>query len=520
MFDRLISGAGAVTDAADRMVRALGRGGGEGFLGHRPGSIAVAAICAVLAGILVFAGLEATDNPTPQAMSPAQVAAATDLGSRTYATVEGGISATYVETYTDDNGNGTQEAGETGISWFYFLVDPVTKAGVAVRSKEPPAKLFTYEATGTVTRDPEYVAQDISYFAEEATSLGFTLDRDHYLDSTAPADPSAPLVDLADGTPTATTPIRLSDSRAGGYLQVCSDDANGDGACNAAEVDRWEIAMYDPASGNAITVLVDRDPGFTKAAITGMLRRDEHAVSEAKTTEGLDFSTTGLDISDVYLLEDGSSPASAPLAFGLAALLGLVAGSILIGLAGGYLVYRKSTDRLPAPATTLAIGERIPVRVTGDLRAGAGLIHVREAPADLVRFQTSGPTPTIAAPTEVLATAEVPEAAEWTTSAEPEPIPPAEAPATVAAPPASVASTVILERRGRPEGVALGRGELTRLSRGSVLPFKGRRPAIRATAGTGPVLLSFDSEAERDRAVAELLGETGLTAGDHGSAHA
>ena len=56
MLDRLISGAGAVTDAADRVVRAIGRGGGEGLLGRRPGSVVVAAICAVLAGILVFAG--------------------------------------------------------------------------------------------------------------------------------------------------------------------------------------------------------------------------------------------------------------------------------------------------------------------------------------------------------------------------------------------------------------------------------------------------------------------------------
>ena len=63
MLDRLISGAGAVTDAADRLVRSFGRGGGESLLGHRPGSVVIAAICLVLAGILVFAGIEATDNP-------------------------------------------------------------------------------------------------------------------------------------------------------------------------------------------------------------------------------------------------------------------------------------------------------------------------------------------------------------------------------------------------------------------------------------------------------------------------
>ncbi len=37
MLDRLISGAGAVTDAADRLVRALGRGAGDGFARPPPG---------------------------------------------------------------------------------------------------------------------------------------------------------------------------------------------------------------------------------------------------------------------------------------------------------------------------------------------------------------------------------------------------------------------------------------------------------------------------------------------------
>ena len=135
MLDRLISGAGAVTDAADRLVRSIGRGGGEGFLGRRPGSVAIAAICIVLAGILVFAGIEATDNPNALTMTPDQVAKADDLGSRTYATISGSIAATYVETYTDENANRTQEAGETGSSWYYFLIDPETESGVTIRSR-------------------------------------------------------------------------------------------------------------------------------------------------------------------------------------------------------------------------------------------------------------------------------------------------------------------------------------------------------------------------------------------------
>jgi hypothetical protein len=71
-------------------------------------------------------------------------------------------------------------------------------------------------------------------------------------------------------------------------------------------------------------------------------------------------------------------------------------------------------------------------------------------------------------------------------------------------------STLIVERRDRPEGVAVGAGELTDLTAGTVSPFRGPRPALRATAGTGRLLLSFDAVEERDRAAAALLHEAGL----------
>ena len=37
-----------------------------------------------------------------------------------------------------------------------------------------------------------------------------------------------------------------------------------------------------------------------------------------------------------------------------------------------------------------------------------------------------------------------------------------------------------------------------------------RLPALRVVAGTGAILLSFDSKEERDRAAGELIGESGL----------
>jgi hypothetical protein len=40
--------------------------------------------------------------------------------------------------------------------------------------------------------------------------------------------------------------------------------------------------------------------------------------------------------------------------------------------------------------------------------------------------------------------------------------------------------------------------------------FRGPRPALRVVAGTGALLLSFESKEERDRAAGELIGESGL----------
>ena len=112
MLDRLISGAGAVTDGADRSVRALAGGSQRGFATTRPGSLLVAAVLLVLAGMLVVAGLEATDPSTPVTLGPADVAASTALGDRTYSTIHGALSSTYAEYFSDDNANGTEDEGE------------------------------------------------------------------------------------------------------------------------------------------------------------------------------------------------------------------------------------------------------------------------------------------------------------------------------------------------------------------------------------------------------------------------
>ena len=165
MLDRLISGAGALTDRADRLVRALTSGRGPDVMGNRPGSVLVIVILIVASVVFGLLAIESTDNPTPRAIAPAEVASADDIGRRVYATIEGVVADNYVETYPDDDGDGIQDADETGDAWYYFLVDE-SGSGVTVRSTRNPDDIYRYTATGVVVRDPEYVSVDVTEFGK------------------------------------------------------------------------------------------------------------------------------------------------------------------------------------------------------------------------------------------------------------------------------------------------------------------------------------------------------------------
>jgi len=482
MLDRLISGAGAVTDGADRSVRLLVSGSRRGFATTWPGSVLVVSLLLMLAVLLVLAGGEATDPTTPVPLAPADVATARQLADRTYATMQGSISTAYVETFEDANGNGVEDGGEDGVAWYYWLVDPVKRTGVTVRSTRPPSDVYRFHGSGVLIRDPKFVTEDYAPFTEETDHAGLQVDPALVLDMTAGTVGAMVPLDLAGTIPPPGTPVDLAGSRTSAYVGVCTKDTNQDGRCDPDEQNEYEIVVFDPATRRGIRVLTRIVPEFSAATLTGMLRREERAVDDALTTEGLEFGDLDLVISQRYILDDAAKPAGAPIAYGLALALTLVAGAILVGLAGGYLIYRRGDGQLPVAATTLPPGERIPLRVTGVLRTPTGREHVREAPAELVRFvlgrRVAGATETV----------EATEPADDT----------------------QIGTTLLVERLGYPQGVALGLGELGRMSSGRAMAFSGPRPAVRVVAGTGPLFLSFDTEAERDRAAAELLAEAGL----------
>jgi hypothetical protein len=178
-----------------------------------------------------------------------------------------------------------------------------------------------------------------------------------------------------------------------------------------------------------------------------------------------------------------------------------VAGVILVGLAGGYLVYRRDDGPLPAPATTLATGDRIPLRVSGVLKTAHGPEHVQEVPASLARVPIRMAVPAVAPGALAAAATEVPEAPGTPEAAEPD----APAPGAIESP-----TALVVERTNGLQGLEVGRGHVRRLSTGSAMDARGPRPAIRLGADTGSIVLSFDTIDERDRAAAEILDETGL----------
>ena len=202
-------GAGALTDRADRLVRALTSGRGPDVMGNRPGSVLVIVILIVGSVVFGLLALESTDNPTPRAIAPAEVASADDIGRRVYATIEGVVADNFVETFPDDDGEASRTRtrpvtpGTTSSS---------TSRAVASPSAPPgnPVDIYRYTATGVVVRDPEYVSVDVAEFGKLDGTSGIELDDTFYLDaSTAPPGSPQPL-DLSAEMPAPGTAVTIA----------------------------------------------------------------------------------------------------------------------------------------------------------------------------------------------------------------------------------------------------------------------------------------------------------------------
>ena len=515
VLDRLISGAGAVTDAADRAVRLLVGGWRGGFAMTRPGSIVVAGLLLVLAGILVAAGLEVTAPTTPVALDPAGVATARDLGDRTYSTMTGSLSTTWIETFDDANANGIEDGDETGDAWFYWLVDPVGRRGVTVRSERSPAEIFTYRGRGssspTRRTAPRNTGRSTTRSRERASPW---IPRWCSIRRSPSGNPS--LWGRSGPFPASGTAVELSGARTGSYLAVCSVDSDRNGRCDADDQDRYEIVGLRPGDPA-------RHPG-ARASATRIQRRDR---DRAPPTRGAGGGRRADEPG--FRFHGARSPGLGPLP----ARRGRPAGQRAAGVrprpgvsgpgrddprrAGRRLPHLPTLRRRAArPGDDLGPGERLPLRITGVLRTPTGREHVREVPGELVRFVLGRPV----VPAVDVARGgrgrradrrwRAPErrsgrargrgrrAARGRRAGRARPRRPDrdDAPRRARRPAARVS--------------AVGLGEVRRLSIGQAMAFRGARPALRILAGTGLVVLSFDTPGDRDRAAAELLAETGL----------
>jgi hypothetical protein len=522
MLDRLRSGAGAIADIADRIVQAFIRVG-------RLGPIVAIALLGFGSAVMLGLGIEATDNPEPRQIGSAEVASATDLGRRTYATVSGTLAASYIETYDDVNNNNQRDPDEHGRSWFYWLVDPATNSGVTVRSKHGPDEVYHFEATGSARHDKDYVGADRSAFAPTLQDYSVDLG-EIVIDTKTGSNGTAVAYDWSSPPPTET--IATVSGTSLGEVGYCSTDSNANGNCDGDEIDGWDLLVYDPATKHGVLVITDSDRLAETRKLTGMLRRDPGAVRDAKnpTEANFAFSDLGFSVSDEYVLEEGGKPLSAPLAFASSGLLALLAVIVLIGWRSGYIVYRREDRPLPSRGRSLGIGEKVPVHVSGPLMGGKGRIRAREASADLVRVAIDTPTPTpgvVAVPPSSSSGAPEPNQL----SQRPPPVirpdgtigeadaPPADPTAAEStAPPPEPETALVIDRSKAGAGALVGSGAVKGLSVGRVEPLRGPRPAIRVATDAGRLILSFNSVADRDRAVAELLEDNDLSGGLTGAA--
>ena len=350
MLDRLISGAGAVTDGADRSVRAAGAAArAAASATTRPGSVARRRGLLVVAGRApVVAGLEATDPSTPaDARRPAEVAR---VGGRSATGPTRRSTASLLDDLRRDlqrrqRATGSRTPTSTASPGIYWLVDPRRPA----RRDRPldaaaGGDLHVRRVAGSSSTTPSYRrARTPSCFDDEVEPRrahdrpGDRHRRDRRRsgdDRAARPRPDRCPADGHAGRGRAARGLGVVSSRSARH------DPTATGAATTTSSDRVEVARLRPG-------VPARDPGprptsrpsSRDATLTGLLRREERAVDDAQTTDGPRLRRRSTSTSrTAYVLDDGVPPGErAARVRARRWCSSALAGVILVGLAGGYL---------------------------------------------------------------------------------------------------------------------------------------------------------------------------------------
>ena len=507
MLDRLISGAGAVTDAADRAVRLLVGGWRGGLRDDAPGSVVVAGLLLVLAGILVAAGLEVTAPTTPVPLDPAGVATARDFGERTYSTMTGSLSTTWIETsrrrQRERHRGRRQTGGRRGSTGSSI---PSGGRGVTVRGARSPAEIFTYRGAWDRVRHrrirrtaPRNTGCSTTRSPERASPVG---SRGGARYDDRPVGEPRPGGAGPDRSRRPGTAVELSGARTRRATSRCDSVDSDLGTAAATPTTRIATRSWpwSPATrrGDPGARAASR-PHSGDATVTGAPPTRGAGGGRRADEPGFRFHGARSPGSQIATCSTRSRrPAARRWRTSWPRVFLALAGRS----SSGWPAATSSTDAPPprcpprrrrwarastSPCGSPASSGRRPVASTSGRCQG-----------ELVRFVLGRP---VEAVVDVhAADGGVAPAGRWR--------PPerrsgrtrrdhaARGPRADRGgpgPDGPIATTLHVERDGRPQGVAVGLGEVSRISIGQAMAFRGARPALRILAGTGLVVLSFDT---------------------------
>ena len=219
--------------------------------------------------------------------------------------------------------------------------------------------------------------------------------------------------------------------------------------------------------------------------MTGMLTRNEQAVDEADGSGATDFGNYQLEVSRTTCSTTARLRRIHPSPSSLQPASPFSAGSILVGRSAAT---SSTTERPVHRPDPLELGSRRTAAAQGH-----GLHPHAVWPAPRPRGAGATSCDSSFAPRS--SSSRRPRARRTDAPRSSWDVPPS--------------TTLVIERTGYPHGVSMDRQLAPPVGRRGD-PLRGPRPALRAFGGAWPLLLSFDSVADRDRAASELRDETGL----------